>query len=293
MVYDCFQFFNELDILKIRLNVLSPVVDHFVITESSVTFSGKPKPLYFNDNKELFREFHDKIIHVVVTDTPNGPDTSPFDRDAFQKKARERGLSQCSKKSIVLYSDVDEIPNPIMVRRVIENFNSEKVYHFAQRQFYYFLNLEEISGKLLSFAGEYDNVKTKKWLGTYLYQLELLDKFSVEELRVNKSPEHSVRVDDGGWHFTYMGGDATQTVTERVAHKVKSAAHQEFNNRRILSGIEKNISKRRDLFGRRSKFERVNIDDSYPQYLRDNLTEFKHLILSEPPETRTTRGTLD
>ena len=26
VVYDCFQFFNELDILKIRLNVLAPVV---------------------------------------------------------------------------------------------------------------------------------------------------------------------------------------------------------------------------------------------------------------------------
>ena len=32
MVYDCFQFFNELDILKIRLNVLAPVVDRFVIS---------------------------------------------------------------------------------------------------------------------------------------------------------------------------------------------------------------------------------------------------------------------
>ena len=27
MIYDCFQFFNELDILKIRMNVLKDVVD--------------------------------------------------------------------------------------------------------------------------------------------------------------------------------------------------------------------------------------------------------------------------
>ena len=47
MVYDCFQFFNELDILKIRLNVLSPVVDKFVISEATETFSGLPKPLYY------------------------------------------------------------------------------------------------------------------------------------------------------------------------------------------------------------------------------------------------------
>ena len=72
MVYDCFQFFNELDILKIRLNVLSPVVDKFVISEATETFSGLPKPLYYEENKEMFREFEDKIIHQVVTDIPAG-----------------------------------------------------------------------------------------------------------------------------------------------------------------------------------------------------------------------------
>ena len=34
MVYDCFQFFNELDILKLRMHVLNDVVDKFVISES-------------------------------------------------------------------------------------------------------------------------------------------------------------------------------------------------------------------------------------------------------------------
>ncbi len=78
MVYDCFQFFNELDILKIRLNVLAPIVDRFVISEATETFSGLKKPLYYEENKHLFAEFADKIIHVVVDDTP--------ERDTFQKK---------------------------------------------------------------------------------------------------------------------------------------------------------------------------------------------------------------
>ncbi|DAB19112.1 TPA: glycosyl transferase GT17 family protein, partial [Candidatus Gastranaerophilales bacterium HUM_19] len=33
MIYDCFPFFNELDVLEIRLNVLYDIVDYFVITE--------------------------------------------------------------------------------------------------------------------------------------------------------------------------------------------------------------------------------------------------------------------
>ena len=34
MIFDCFSFFNELDILEIRLNVLAPVVDKFVLVEA-------------------------------------------------------------------------------------------------------------------------------------------------------------------------------------------------------------------------------------------------------------------
>lgn len=89
MVYDCFQFFNELDILKLRMHVLDDVVDKFVISEATVTFSGEKKPLYFQENREMFQEFEDKIIHKVVDDTPM--DTSAFMRDSHQKCAVARG----------------------------------------------------------------------------------------------------------------------------------------------------------------------------------------------------------
>ena len=79
MVYDCFQFFNELDILKLRMHVLSDVVDKFVISESTVTFSGDKKPLYFQENEEMFAEFSDRIIHRIVDDTPM--DVSAFLRE--------------------------------------------------------------------------------------------------------------------------------------------------------------------------------------------------------------------
>jgi len=287
MVYDCFQFFNELDLLKIRMNVLDPVVDYFVITESTLTFSGDPKPLYYSDNKNLFKEFQHKIIHIVVADTPDGPDVSPFDRDGFQKKARERGLSKCSKIDIIMYSDLDEIPNPLKVKEVLSDFDPDRIYHFAQRQFYFYLNLEEVSGKLLSYAGEYAHIKKTQWLGTYMLQLGLLDKFTIEELRVNKTPERSFRVADGGWHFAYMGGDRTTGIEGRVAHKVKSSCHQEFNNKKVLTNIMKNIDRKKDIFGRKSNFKRVEIDESYPEYIVNNLSLFEHLVL--PKEEKKSR----
>ena len=70
-IYDSFLFFNELDILEIRLNTLYDVVDHFILVESSVTHQGVSKPFIFDENKERFAKFLDKIIHIKVTDTPD------------------------------------------------------------------------------------------------------------------------------------------------------------------------------------------------------------------------------
>ena len=39
MIYDCFTFFNELDILELRLQLLYDVVDKFVLVESTKTHS--------------------------------------------------------------------------------------------------------------------------------------------------------------------------------------------------------------------------------------------------------------
>lgn len=41
MIYDIFSFNNELDMLGLRLEILSPYVDYFVLVEADRTFSGK------------------------------------------------------------------------------------------------------------------------------------------------------------------------------------------------------------------------------------------------------------
>ena len=67
-IFDTFTFYNELDLLELRLNILGDVVDYFVINEANITFTGKPKPLYYQENKERFKKWEDKIIHHVTID---------------------------------------------------------------------------------------------------------------------------------------------------------------------------------------------------------------------------------
>jgi beta-1,4-mannosyl-glycoprotein beta-1,4-N-acetylglucosaminyltransferase len=282
MIYDCFQFFNELDLLRLRIHSLNPIIDKFVISESTVTFSGDPKRLYFDENKTLFRDFQDKIIHNVVRDTPAG---NPFERDSFQKCAVARGLAQCVDSDVVIFGDVDEIPNPKKINEILRTFQREKIYHLAQRMFYFYLNLEETSGHLLSFTGEFEGIERKRWLGTKVCSYGLLKKYTLEQLRFPERKKEGIRVDDGGWHFSYMGGDRGSDVAQRVAVKIKSAAHQEFNTPAVLSRLAANIAKRKDIFGRDANFQRVEIDASFPDYLLSHLEGFEHLILHERPRS--------
>lgn len=279
MVYDCFQFYNELDILKIRMNVLKDVVDKFVISESTVTFSGKKKPMYFKENEEMFCEFADKIIYQAVTDTPEG--YNPFERDSFQKCAVKRPLETlCTDDDIIIFSDVDEIPNPDVLKAIFADMDKSKIYHLAQRNFYCYLNVEEKSGKLLSVTGEFDYVTQPKWLGTKVCSYSLIKEknMTTEELRNPDKKAFGVRVDNGGWHFSYMGRQKGEKVSDTVAEKIRSAAHQEFNKWHIMLRLKGRIKNNEDIFGRQADFQKVPIDDTYPIYVREHLDEYRHLI---------------
>jgi len=280
VIYDCFQFFNELDILKIRLHVLSPVVDRFVISEATETFSGLEKPLYYEENKAMFAEFEDKIIHVVVEDTPQG---GTHERDTFQKNAVTRGLAGCTDDDIVIFSDLDEIPNPDKIREILQNFQEDKIYHFAQRLFYCYLNMEEVSGSLLSYAGEFEGVARKKWIGTKMLSYKLLREqhLLLGELRFPERKEIGIRVEDGGWHFGYMGGHGEKDIRKRVQEKVVSAAHQEYNSKHVLSNVTDQIKDGKDIFGRNAQFVRCEIDESFPAYIREHQKELDFLIMHE------------
>lgn len=280
MVYDCFQFFNELDILKIRLEVLSPVVDKFVISEATETFSGLKKPLYYEENKELFRKFEDKIIHVVVDDTPKG---GTHERDTFQKNAVTRGLKDATDEDIIIFSDLDEIPNPEKIKEILADFKENKIYHFAQRLFYCYLNMEEVSGSLLSYAGEFEGVERKKWIGTKMLSYKLMKELNLQcgELRYPERKEIGIRVEDGGWHFGYMGGHGEKDIKKRVQEKVVSAAHQEYNSKHVLNQVTDQIKDGKDIFGREAKFVRCEIDETYPEYIRTHQDELDFLILHE------------
>src|SRR4030042_3846553 len=112
-VYDCFTFFNELELLKLCLKEWDQHVDNFVLVEATKTHQNDPKPLYFQENKGRFKNFQEKIIHLIVDDLPGTAD--PWVNEKFQRNSIMRALADCRWYDIILVSDADEIPSPAAI----------------------------------------------------------------------------------------------------------------------------------------------------------------------------------
>lgn len=283
MVIDCIPFFNELDILKLRLHILDPLVDRFVIEEATHTFSGLPKDLCFEKNREMFEEFLPKITYLVVDNSPK--EISTHERDKFQKNALAKALTDASDEDVLILSDVDEIPNPAVLQELVKRFDPDKIYHLAQRNFYCYLNMEEISGNLLSITGEFPGVERRMWLGTKVFAKKNIPESGIIDLReISPEDPRSVRIADGGWHFGYMGSCHETDVSRRVGTKVVAAAHQEYNTEDVLAEVKDRLILGEDIFGRNAVFQWAVVDESYPQYLLEHKSEYDYLIM--PPIRR-------
>ena len=275
-VYDCFAFFNELDLLEIRLHELDPVVDYFVLVEATRTFQKQPKPLYYAENKERFKAFEHKIIHVVVDDFPGFfrrfRVPRPMDYDNHQKNQIFRGLGGAKPDDVIIYSDLDEIPR---ASKVLEYRNTPGTKVFQQLFCSYFINCVATSGPVtpceLNVAGYH------YWRGSVMAPFR--DFSNTKEFRKRRdNPTADVtQIADGGWHFTYLGG------TSMVLEKLHSFAHSkeqkyDFSHLLVPGNLDQAINAGLDLFGREYTYTFVDPDERFPAYALANRSRFEHLF---------------
>lgn len=229
-VIDTFTFFNELPMLLLRLTELDDVVDSFVLVEATMTFSGLPKPLYFQENKAMFQKFLHKIVHVVVTDIPNSPDTGTWVREEAQRNAIYRGLPQLSIQpdDLIILSDVDEIPDSSQIKLLKENGLIGGIHCLLQEMYYY-----NTTCKMAHFWRHPKIMKFKELEGNPdLNKIRLIFEFPV--------------ISPGGWHFSYFGN------ADLIRTKLQSFSHSEFNTDFYTDKdrIQKMINEGKDLFER-------------------------------------------
>jgi len=257
-VLDVIPFFNELDLLELRLRTLENHVDLFVVSEAPTTFAGKPKPLYLSENLDRFSDWSDRLI-VNVVDVP--VHKSPFENDRNQKNAIKKRLNEiCMSDDLLLFGDADEIPDPRTFPQALQSAQPGRFVHFAQKLFYYYLDLREVSGRLLSASGDFPGESDPKWLGTRAFRWGSLGLLELDDLRQPSALAGGKRIAEGGWHFSFVGSNGL-SVDERVREKLQAYAHQEFNNWRYTWGLKRRIQNGVDVLKRDSKFRVCPVSD--------------------------------
>jgi beta-1,4-mannosyl-glycoprotein beta-1,4-N-acetylglucosaminyltransferase len=257
-IIDAFLLFNEIDLLELRLNMLYDHVDYFVITESDTTFSGNYKDFNFLKNRDRFKKFENKIVYNPISTPPEL--TITWDREIFQRNASINKIIEiASDDDLILTSDIDEIPSPLVLENYTKWYNKDTHYHFQQNMYMYFLN----------------NYKTSNWFGTRACSFSYLKNRSIDDIRESTENVHDLTghvLQNAGWHFSYLGGE------DQIKYKLESFSHQEFNRNDIKNNINKSLSENTDVLGRSIQYKVVDIDESYPKYLLDNLEKYKHLV---------------
>jgi len=286
-IFDSFIFFNELDLLEIRLNILKDVVDYFVLTESPYTVSGNEKPLYYLENKDRFGSLNDKIIHNITEEIPNDYNSEKylaknpyytnyneysvssqdkiinipirFQRAIYNRDHSIQGILKAgaTDDDIILTSDADEVANPLVIESISDWFDSNNIYFCLQKAFYYKLNV----------------LFEDDWKGTRITTLQKLKDYSIDLLRQPEIVQKSYGIENGGWHWSYFGG------LESIRQKINALEHQEVNTEENHNLLEQRVGDIKDPFGRQYLNPIVEkLDDSYPEYILDNQEKYSRFI---------------
>ena len=283
-VYDCFPFFRELDILEIRLRELWDLTDKFVLVESRKTHSGRDKPLFFAEHRERFAPFTDKIIHVVA----DAPDKfAIWQRERFQRDAIERGLIDANPDDLIIVSDVDEIPKPEKLRKIIATSSGRTIHFMRCDQYRMRLNLrmfpdgdEHHLGPVIVSRRHFCAATSLRefWPRTGYRKIPTVIAETWDMLRTKRKLAfygipNVVRA--GAWHFSFIGDD------DLIRAKIASYAHQETNVPEMLRTVPDaiHVALEEGQFLRQTGVFRVEQLDALPMVVQREAKRFDHLII--------------
>jgi predicted O-methyltransferase YrrM len=200
MIFDCFTYFDEIDLLELRLRETEGAVGRWVVAEGTHTHQGRPKATNLGDHWPRLARWRDRIVHLTVP--PRGG--SPYEREWAQRAdlvAALRGLGP-RPDDVIAFSDLDEITRPAVLAGYRPADGPRSLEH---ANCYYWLNCR---------AGGWAAAKICSWsdlAGRYGHDLRAL--------RCGQAPV----IPDAGWHFSFTGG------VEAIQRKLAAYLHEDLD----------------------------------------------------------------
>jgi beta-1,4-mannosyl-glycoprotein beta-1,4-N-acetylglucosaminyltransferase len=230
--------------------------------EATHTHVGKEKPLFYQENKQIFEKFNHKIIHVIVDDFPHKYPNINIEKDEqwinerYQRDCISRGLDKLSLQNsdVITITDLDEIPNP----KILEQIKNKEIVvdiNILEMDFYYY-----------NLYSKMDHL----WHHSKILTFQKYNEFNIgcDKIRFYNCPI----VKNGGWHLSYFGNE------KFIKNKLESFTHQEYNKSEFTDEklIEKRINDGKDLFDRPTSIIKIPIEDNdnLPSYYDIYLTNF-------------------
>jgi tetratricopeptide (TPR) repeat protein len=259
-IFNLLPYYNERELLDLRMDEMGDWVDHFVIVEATETFTGKSKPLNFANERSRLDARGGQILNVGV----EFPDYAgaAWTRDFYQRDMAITALvGRLRPDDVILITDADEIVD----RRALEGFWPNLA------------NLRMQTSKLFfNYAAKSGNSHANRRSGA-ICRGSHLARFGCSYIRtaLSSARKQWESVPRAGWHFTSLGDAAF------VAEKLASYAHQEAGKiaYRDLSAVDQmlsNIVQGKEEPG----WEITALDSRFPAYLTKHKERLAPLILN-------------
>ena len=210
MLIDCFPYFNEKELLELRIETLYNHVDGFLITDANRTHRGEPKEFTCVDTlRELgIPEEKVQVLHVELPTFEEAAD--PWVRERGQRDALSVGLFQLPEDTFFICSDCDEIANPEKldeVKQAVLDY-PDKIVRLSMSMHYGRADKQLQSPTEEKFDWRCGTASTVK---------QLKDFGTLSSLRASTN-NHYVGNRDAGWHLSWMGdADKRRTKLRSIA----------------------------------------------------------------------------
>jgi beta-1,4-mannosyl-glycoprotein beta-1,4-N-acetylglucosaminyltransferase len=259
---DVFLFYNELDLLKARLEYLGPLVDHFIISEANVDFSGRPKEFLLSQELVNTLPFASKIIYhreylnlssiswlFKKLKYRNRITRYLWKIQDAQRNSTLAPLKRFSANDIVIFSDLDEFPSDTAINEGIQalqsgNTNDKGPHAYSLDQTFYYYNLNNAA-------------PNDQFYGSVMTTLGTFRKYLPHRFRSGKNDfEH---IASGGWHFSYFMDE------EKILNKIYA-----------ISDVE-NLSTYKNITMEEIQQKILSGSDLYDRGTSLNKTEYKKI----------------
>ena len=250
MIIDAFTFFNEKELVELRIKYLSDIVDYFLIVEADHTHTGKKKNWNFPEvlngslkdysNKIRYHQMKVDLEKAEVEKSPNYIGKT-LGRSWRIETIQRNFLKEAYKKystsdDIIIMSDLDEIPSKDKIS-FIKTSDFKTIAPIALGQNLFHLNCNYLD--------------IEEWIGSVILTTQLMEKFEPQVFRDYKN--RISRLTDAGWSFSSFGG------VKRIREKLEAFCHEEYNKEKYKSEshLKNCIETGSDLFDRQVNKKKV------------------------------------